>query len=327
MLCLVDDAHWLDDASADALVFVSRRLDAEAIAILFAVREGEVRRFEPRGLPCSARRRPGSDRGGRADRSPSEPGSCARCPRAADRGNARQSARAAGAAFDPHAPRSARARSRCSIRCRSEWTSNARSWSGCAGCRRDTQELLLVAAADDTGDVAIVLSARRARRARRERSTRPSDAGLARVRGGRLELRHPLVRSAIYQGAPLSQRRAAHDALASVLDGEAQADRRAWHRVAACGRAGARACSTSWSRPRAGRRRSAFAAASRAFERAAAFTPDEPRRARRLTAAAESAWLAGRLDRALATARAGAGARRRIRFCRPTSTSGGASSS
>ena len=59
ILCLVDDAHWLDDASADALVFAARRLDAEPIAMLFAAREGDVRSFEAPGCP-STRLRPRS---------------------------------------------------------------------------------------------------------------------------------------------------------------------------------------------------------------------------------------------------------------------------
>ena len=51
LLCVIDDAHWLDDASADALAFVARRLGADGILMLFATREGEARRFEASGLP------------------------------------------------------------------------------------------------------------------------------------------------------------------------------------------------------------------------------------------------------------------------------------
>jgi hypothetical protein len=58
---------------------------------------------------------------------------------------------------------------------------------------------------------------------------RAKAAGLVTLRGAVLELRHPLVRSAVYQGAPLSRRQAAHRALASLLEGDAEADRRAWH--------------------------------------------------------------------------------------------------
>ena len=58
-------------------------------------------------------------------------------------------------------------------------------------------------------------------------------AGLVSVRGARVELRHPLVRSAIYQGSSSSERRAAHLALADALGGELEADQRAWHRAAA----------------------------------------------------------------------------------------------
>jgi hypothetical protein len=50
LLCLVDDAHWLDDASAESLVFAARRLDAEPVAMLFAARDGEIRSFEAPGL-------------------------------------------------------------------------------------------------------------------------------------------------------------------------------------------------------------------------------------------------------------------------------------
>ena len=123
-------------------------------------------------------------------------------------------------------------------------------------------------------------------------------AGLAQVRGSRLEFRHPLVRSAVYQGAPLSRRQAVHRALASVLDGEADADRRAWHRAAASVEPDPSVVEELEQAAERARRRSGFAAASLAFERAAALTPDDHQRVRQLTAAAENAWLAGRLDRA-----------------------------
>ncbi len=127
----------------------------------------------------------------------------------------------------------------------------------------------------------------------------PSKPGLVHVRGMRLELRHPLVRSAVYQAAPLSKRQAVHGALASVLDGEADADRRAWHRAAASVEADPSVGEELEEAAERARRRSGFAAASLAFERAATLTADEEDRARRLTAAAENAWLAGRVERAL----------------------------
>jgi ATP/maltotriose-dependent transcriptional regulator MalT len=112
-----------------------------------------------------------------------------------------------------------------------------------------------------------------------------------------LELRHPLVRSAVYQGAPLSKRQAVHRALASVLEGDAEADQRAWHRAAASiGPDPAVAAELEQAAVRA-QRRSGFVAASLAYERAAALTPDESERARLLTAAAENAWFGGRLER------------------------------
>ena len=96
-----------------------------------------------------------------------------------------------------------------------------------------SQRLLLVAATDESGELTTVLDAAARLDVGAEALDDAERAELIRARGMTLELRHPLVRSAIYQGAPLSQRRAAHGALASVLVGEARADRRAWHRAAA----------------------------------------------------------------------------------------------
>ena len=163
----------------------------------------------------------------------------------------------------------------------------------------ETQTLMLVAAADDTGEVATVLRAAAQLGAAAESLDDAEQAGLVHIGGDRLELRHPLVRSAVYQAAPLSKRQAAHGALASVLDGEAEADRHAWHRAAASVEPDPSVGEELEQAAQRARQRSGFATASLAYERAASLTADEEHRARRLTAAAENAWLAGSIERAL----------------------------
>ena len=64
VLCVIDDAQWLDEASASALEFVARRIDADRIALLFAARDGDVRRFSAPWTAGAARRRAGSEAGG-----------------------------------------------------------------------------------------------------------------------------------------------------------------------------------------------------------------------------------------------------------------------
>ena len=156
----------------------------------------------------------------------------------------------------------------------------------------------LIAAADDSGDIATVLAAA-ARLGLNAAALNAAEAlNVIDVAEGRLEFRHPLARSAVYQSAPAGTRRAVHNALADSPAGEWRADRRAWHRAAgALGpdeeiAEGARA---SAERARA---RSGYAAAARAIERAAHLTPDHEAQARRLVSAADSAWHAGRGVRA-----------------------------
>src|SRR5918999_4544588 len=232
LLCLVDDAQWLDDASGDALVFVARRLEAEGIVMLFAAREGETRTFDAPGLPELQL--------GGLDSS------------------------AAAALIDGHAgdALSSEVRDRLVVETggnplallelSSTWSeaqlSGAESVLGpipvstrveraflarVDALSEETQTLLLVAAADDSGDLATVLRAAVQLGAAAESLDSAEQAGLVHVRGAGLELRHPLVRSAVYQAAPLSKRQAAHRALASVLDSEIEADRRARHPAAA----------------------------------------------------------------------------------------------
>ena len=142
----------------------------------------------------------------------------------------------------------------------------------------DTREALLLAAAEGTALTAVhALEAAEA-------------AGLLRVRDGRLEFRHPLIRSAVYRDASDARRRAAHRALADRLT---DPDRRAWHLGAATlGADDAVAGLLAASAVRA-RRRSAPAAAAAAHRRAAQLSTDPLVRARRLVDGAEDAWLAG----------------------------------
>ena len=298
LLCLIDDAHWLDEASADALVFVARRLEAEGIVMLFAAREGEARRFEGAGLPELPlggldREAAGALLDRRLDVAISQ--------EARDRlidgtgGNplallelpsVLSEAQLTGTEplLDPlpagaHVERAFLARVR--------------------RLPKDTQTVLLVAAADDTGELYTALRAAGLLGASAGALDAAEQAGLVRVRPTRLDFRHPLVRSAIYQGAPLSRRQGAHGALAAVLDGDADADRRAWHRAAASVAPDPTVGDELEQAADRASRRGGFTAASLAFERAAALTPDDGDRARRLTAAAENAWLSGRPERAL----------------------------
>jgi DNA-binding CsgD family transcriptional regulator len=297
LLCLVDDAHWLDDASADALVFVARRLEAEGIVMLFAARESESRRFEAPGLP--ELRVAGLDTvaaGALVDRE----AAVALSPEVRERlvtetgGNPLALLELSSALSEAQLSGAAPVLAPIPVSARVERAFLAR-------VRRlpeETQTLLLVAAADDTGELATVLRAAAHLGAGAEALDAAEQAGLAQVRGAQLELRHPLVRSAVYQGAPLSRRQAVHRALASVLEGEGEADRRAWHRAAGCVEPDSAVVGELEQAAERARARSGFAAASLALERAAALTADEHEQVRQLTAAAENAWLAGRLDRA-----------------------------
>jgi ATP/maltotriose-dependent transcriptional regulator MalT len=298
LLCVVDDAHWLDDASADTLVFVARRLDAEAIVMLFATREGELRRFEAPGL---AELRLGGLDPAAAGELVDRHAGVALSPDLRDRlvaetgGNPLALLELSPALSEAQLSGAESVLTPLPVGERVERAFLARV----ERLPEETQTLLLVAAADDTGELATVLRAAAELGVPADALDAAEEAALARVRGTRIELRHPLVRSAVYQAAPLSRRQAAHLALAGVLEGELEADRRAWHRAAASVGPDPAVGEELEQAAQRARRRSGYAAASLAFERAAALTGDEQDRARRLTSAAENAWLAGRVERAL----------------------------
>jgi len=293
LVCLLDDAHWMDQASADALVFAGRRLEAEGVGLLFAARDTEPRGFDAPGLP--ELRLSGLDRAAAArllaDAAASAPAAgVADLLLAAAGGNplallelpaALSPAQLAGLAPLPDPlPVGAGVE---------------RAFADRAGrLPAAARTMLLLAAADDTGEAATVWRAAYSQGLDAGALGPAEAARLVRAAGGRVEFRHPLVRSAIYRAATFAERRAAHLALADALDGAGQADRRAWHHAAAA--AGPDDEVAGELERSAGRAlaRGGYAAAAAALERAAELTGQDPARARRLAAGAEAAWLAGR---------------------------------
>ncbi|WP_433511840.1 ATP-binding protein [Nonomuraea sp. CA-143628] len=347
LLCLVDDVQWLDRASVDALVFAARRLGAERITMILAARDDGTERpvdgvpelrlsglarpdceallaevaadlvpeardrviEEAEGNPLALLEFAGTltseQRAGRLSPLPLQP------PRLSLAGRLEQSLRAA-------------------IRLLPE----------------RTQRLLLIAAAEDSGDLDLVLRAAQSfeagegfvpRMAESPRGAEDSErwaadgvgagtaggfgtglaagfgAGLAdlepaerrqlvRVSEDRLRFRHPLVKTAAYREAPLAHRVAAHHALARVLDGDEQADRRAWHLSAAAVGPDEETSAVLAATGDRARQRGSHASAATAYERAAQLTVDRRLRAQWLAAAAEAAIGTGQLARAGAAA-------------------------
>jgi DNA-binding CsgD family transcriptional regulator len=295
LLCVIDDAQWLDRASAQALGFVARRLLAEPVALLFAAREtteafADLPELLIEGLDdADAKKLLASVIPGRLDdrvadqlvaEAHGNPLALLELPRGLS------PAQLAGGFGLPAA---------LSLQGRIEHSFLQRLQA----LPPDTQRLLLVAAAEPLGDP--VLLTRAAERLGITGTARdPAEsAGLIEI-NARVRFRHPLVRSAVYRAATPEQRRRVHRALAEATDAETDPDRRAWHLAEATAgpdesvaaeleRAAARA------QPRGG-----VAAAAAFLQRAAALTPEPRRSAQRAFAAAQTSYEAGALDEALA---------------------------
>jgi len=299
LLCLVDDAQWLDQASWDALAFAARRLEAEGIVLLLAARDDEVHPFAAPGVP--ELRLAGLDAPA-AVALLTERVDSALAPDVRDhlvdatRGNplallelpaSLHADQLAGRAPLPDPlPVSARVEAAFLERIRSLPAS--------------TQTVLLAAAAEETGDPAVIFRAARALGADAAALGAAETAGLLHVADGRIWFRHPLVRSAVYRRATSSQRRAVHRALAEALPAQEHADRRAWHRAAATIQPDPEVAEELERSATHARRRGGYAAAARALERSAELTATAELRGCRLTAAADAAWHAGQPERARA---------------------------
>ena len=290
LVCVVDDAQWLDRTSAQTLGFVARRLLGEAVAVVIAMRErgrDDIFRGLPelvvRGLEHEDAREllaavigaPMDDRV--LDRVVAEsrgnPLALVELPRGLS------PAQLAGGFGLPSA-----------------WSAPRRMEEGFLR-RLDalpgaTRRLLLLAAAEPVGDPALLVRAA-GRLGLGLDAAAPAEASGLLAIGTQVRFRHPLVRSAVYHAAPLAARTAVHRALAGATDARVDPDRHAWHRAqAALGPDEDAASELEQSAERA-YARGGMAAAGAFLERAAALTPDPGRRSRRALAAAHADHLAG----------------------------------
>jgi len=292
LLVVVDDAHWLDGSSANAVLFAARRLAADPVAVVLAVRQDEPSLLDGADLPVL--RLGGLDLAASIEllcSHASEPALQTGTERMADRlhretgGNPLALLELAGEGeWLAATPFNEPLRVVASV---------ARAYEQrFRSLEIGTRQVLVLIAASDSGDLA-VLARSSIELGLTMDDLAPAEAvGLVSVRRTRVEWRHPLVRSAVYGQASPAERRAAHRALAHALP-DADDDRRAWHlALAALGPDDAASSALEQAGTRASDR-SAYDVASHAFERAASLAPDANRRARLLYAAADSAWLGG----------------------------------
>jgi DNA-binding CsgD family transcriptional regulator len=297
LLCVIDDAQWFDAASGQVVGFVARRLLAESVAIVLALRE-PAERHELDGLP-------GLVLGGLDD--------------AAARALL---TRSIPGRLDDHVRDRIVAETRGNPLALSELTRDMTAAELAGGFElpvpgdlpghierhylrlvsalpEATQRLMLLAAAEPVGDATLLWRAALGLGIGAG-ALAPASGGRLLDVGGRVRFRHPLVRSAVYRAASPDDRQRAHEALAEASDPERDADRRAWHRaLAAAGFDDEVAAELEDSAGRA-QMRGGLAAAAAFLERAAGLTADPARRAERALAAAQAKHQAGAPEAALA---------------------------
>jgi DNA-binding CsgD family transcriptional regulator len=294
LLCVIDDAQWLDQASAHALAFVARRMLAERVVMLFAAREPS----DPlTGLPelalagladADARALLSSVVPGPLDRRIAQqiivetrgnPLALLELPRGLSAGQL-----AGGFGLPGALSLSGKIESSFSRRLEA--------------LPKNTRRLLLAAAAEPTGDPALLWRAAE-RLTIDPRALEPAESDRLIDVDRRVRFRHPLVRSALYRGATPRERREAHRALADATDARVDPDRRAWHlAVATAGANEAIATELEGAAARA-HARGGLAAAAAFQERAVALTAEPSLRAQRALAAAHTKYEAGALDDAV----------------------------
>jgi hypothetical protein len=297
LLCVVDDAQWLDRASARALAFIARRPRREDRA-LFATRErgegliafpevqvGPLGQRDARTLLESVLPAPVDDQV--LDRIVAEtrgnPLALLELPRGMT-----PSQLAGGFGLPAAVPLSVRLEKHFMRRLED--------------IQPDARRLLLLAAADPTGDLALVSRAAEQLGIDESAARAPGSDGLLDLRAGVI-FRHPLARSAVYRAASPVERSEAHRALADATDPEVDPDRRAWHRGQATSMPDEEVAAELERSAARAQARGGFAAAAAFLQRSAVLTLDRARRAARELAAAQAKYEAGAFDEALTLAK------------------------
>jgi DNA-binding CsgD family transcriptional regulator len=295
VLAVVDDAHWVDESTAQVLAFVARRLEADPAALLVSLRTGypspltavTLPRLEVGPLTESAAdalltaARPLLDRSGRASILAMAQGN----PLAV-----LELRPPVGGAVEswPH---------RLSERVQSAFAAQF------AGLGQQDRTVLLVAALHDGDQISEVLDAASLLAddpVPLEAVERIAATGVVTITEFGLRFRHPLMRSAVVGNASEADARAAHAALATVLP--ASSDRAAWHLAASAVGPDERAAATLEAVANRAQAQGNTAVLLRALEVAARLSGDDDQRGRRLLRAAEAAVEVGRMDRARAFA-------------------------
>ncbi|TMR33923.1 helix-turn-helix transcriptional regulator [Actinomadura geliboluensis] len=299
LLCLVDDEQWLDRTSVQVLAFVARRLGAESVGLVFGTRVsgGDLAglpELPVNGLPdTDARALLDTALTGPMDErvrdqilaeARGNPLALLELPRGLTAVELAGGFGLPGAVLPGGSPGTGGVEE--SFRRRVDVLP------------ADTRRLLLLAAADPTGDTALVRHAASLLGIGIEAAAPATEAGLAEF-GVRTLFRHPLVRSVVYRSAAPAPRREVHEALAEVTDPSADPDRRAWHRAQAAAAPDQEIAEELERSADRARSRGGPGAAAAFLERAAMLTLDPARRAGRALAAAGAKAQAGALDAAL----------------------------
>jgi tetratricopeptide (TPR) repeat protein len=299
LLCVADDAQWLDPATLQALAFVARRLGADMVGLVFASREklddlDDVPHVELGGLnPLDARTLLDSTLTGRVDEhvrdqflaeTHGNPLAVLELPRAL-------TAAEAATGIIRRSGGSLSSRIEESFRTQLE------------PLPEDTRRLLVLAAAEPLGDPLLLLNAASHLDLSVAAADAAAEAGLFHIREW-CSFRHPLVRSAVYATAPPRERRLAHAALAEATDPGVDPDRKAWHRAQATVAPDEEVAAELERTAARAKARGGLAAAGSFLERAAMLTPDAGKRVERALAAADTMFEAGAFDAVLNLLRA-----------------------